>query len=313
MKSKSLILTLLLFIILVLNINFVNAELECNFKNTACKSDESVVFWTNSERIDQSGEVLNSPISIEENSIGYTKRLCCKDTNTKAKLEFSIENIESTNLDKSIMFFNGEQSTLKYNLVAGIRYYNGKIDTNFNKNFYEHSLILKSNIYSTLDIKVVTKEQKTKYENMGYKCIYRTSNIINGVVSSCDASYPSGQYDYMIFGKLKENIQNLKCSDSCTSLLDKRVYSDCGLKIESCKSVPEDCDGMLEGSWSRINNTHEIKCSKNWDITRYNPLNTKIEIKAKNNDCENLISTTYPVILNNEIINMKIYTCEGSK
>ena len=149
------------------------------------------------------------------------------------------------------------------------------------------------------------------YSFAGYSCLYRTSNLLNGVVSSCDATFDgSKKYSTVVWAKLIENSDSLKCNSDCTSKLDGRVYSGCGAKVSTCTKVSPSCDGSVYGSWVKYDQYTEVLCAEPWLTTRQTAFTTEsIEVTSINNKCSNIIQKKYSVILNNELVTMSVYVC----
>ena len=295
--------------------------LSCSF-STSCAAESSNLIYANKNFVDSNNNILSSNVASypTSNYVG----LCCKinapSSYGKMALNVSFEDFDHVNTACD----NGGQNlfflTSKTNARVGIlNYNNGLINHNFNKAFYSKKVCVKlPNQFSSLDLFISNKKS---YGLAGYDCLFRINNITNGHISACNSTYDSGKkYDYIVWGKLWENTNSLKCNLDCTSKLDHRVYSECGQKISNCKNVPKVCDGSLYGAWVKYdsnndgvinsNDNGEIQCSSPWNITRNDIFtNESIKINTAKWNCSNIIKKQYPVIVSNQLVTMDVYMC----
>jgi len=309
-------------ILLSLTSNFaVGNILSCSF-STSCTSGSNM-FYANKNFMDTNSNILSSNIATSKD-INYNYGLCCKiNTKPNLGLNISIENFNGLNSQCNNGGKNIFYLTSSTNARLGILNYNdGLINNNFNKNFYSKKVCVNiPDNFSNLDLVI---SDDLRYKNTGYECLFKTNNITNGLVSSCNATFAaSKQYKYTIWGKLWENTNTLKCNVDCTSKLDGRVYSACSQKVDSCKYVPKECDGSLYGAWVKYDSNHdgiinnsdlgEIQCSAPWDIVRGNKFtNLPIRVDAVKNKCSNIIKKKYSVVLDNELVTMNVYICNNN-
>ncbi len=320
LKKKILILVLILFGI---NSSFALGNiLKCSFETT-CNNGNNM-FFANNEFKDENGYILSSNVAKNYDS-NYNYGLCCEinSETIDSKLNIEIQDYSTNNNDCN----NGGKQlfylTSDINARVGILNYNiDEVNSNFNPDNYNYSVCVNvPNEFSNLDIII---SDDPKYKIVGYECLFKTSNISNGVVSSCKSSYDGGkEYKYTIWGKLWENINSLKCNLDCTSKLDGRVYSACSQKISQCVGVPSVCDGSLYGAWVKYDSNFdgiinesdlgEIQCSAPWDNIRGDYFtNSPLKINSQDNKCSNLITKKYSVIMNNELVTMNIIICNNN-
>lgn len=244
-----------------------------------------------------SGTVLSSPIAFSEDT-HYDLPLSCNSPLSEPGDELTFYESEDPTCsgDEVLLHFTGET-----NALASLEYNSSK---------HEYSLCAKlPTSISAVDIVI---SQDKNYEDIGYTCLFRTSNNDSGRISSCDAEFNSGQtYDYTVWARAFQSTASLSCNLDCSSNIDNRVRVGCAQKVDSCQRVPSVCDGSLLNSWVKYNDSHQIKCSKPWDEFRENPLDSGSNIQVETNelDCPNVISQDYSVILDNEPVKMKVYVC----
>ncbi len=242
------------------------------------------------------------------------------DSNYNMTMSCSINSLNLDNLKTSFELNDGNDCpnggqdlfylTSDTNARIGFPLVNTKINPSFNYSHYSYKLCVDlPDEFSSIDI-FISDDDKYKYA--GYQCLFKSSDLINGKISSCDSEYAgSNQYDFTIWARLYENLNSLKCNSDCTSVLDNRVYSACSQKVSTCNGVPQSCDGSLLGAWVNLNDNFEIKCEAPWgEVSRSNIYTDKnIEVSDVDNKCLNLISKKYSVILDNELVTMNVYVC----
>lgn len=293
-------------IIFICLCNFVVAgseTLQCAFKDS-CDSNEAKFLYANENFLSKDeGLVLSSNIAVSQDD-DYSKILCCKSQFGNLKVEFEDADVKCSS-GEELMYFTDDKN-------ARVRFVNPESDDellDFNLSNYKYkTCVEKPEEFSLFDI-VASEED---YTYAGYTCMYRMSALENGVISDCDATFGLNQkYKYAVWGRLWEDISSLKCNMDCTSKLDGRVYSACKTQIQACRGVPDACDGSLLGTWVQLDDGIEVQCSPGWDNRRYEVFtNQKIDIETEEGKCENLVSKSYQVLYNNEMVNMRIYVCE---
>ena len=269
---------------------------------------------------DSNGNVLSANTAISTSS-NYNKVLCCNSPygdfsarfiNAEDSCGDDVDLFYFTDLNNSRIAFPDERSDIAtYNLRSD--------DIDFNLSFYKKKLCVGiPSGFGSFDIIV---SDKSNYNKIGYDCMFRVSSVANGVVSSCDSEFNSGDsYTYSVWGRMFESLESLECNSDCTSKLDGRVYFGCSQKVKSCsslRSLGTACDGALLGSWVDYgDDIHEIQCSAPWNTLREKifteeKVNVKVSDSLLNTSgCNNLISKKFPVYLNNEQVLMSIYMCE---
>jgi len=304
---------LLSFVIVFLSfIGLINAGLmNCEFKTSCSGGGEVPFFYANKNFHDSNGEVLSSNVRVTNSDSNYNQILCCKINSSKItqSLNVAIENVDGTHKcsggGQDLLYFTNNTNAR----VAFYKYDNGNVNNLFDNSDYSKKLCLGvPDEFTNLDIKISKNINFKLLQD--YNCLFMISDITNGVVSSCDASFNGAdQYPYTVWGKLWENIASLKCNLDCTSKLDNRVYSACSQKIKECENVPSVCDGSLYGAWVKSIG-YEVKCEAPWTISRKVAFtDVPIEIKADFGACPNIFKKSYRVLVNNELINMDIYVC----
>lgn len=313
MKIK--ILTILMLLLALTSVNSASKLFECNWRDGSCQADESPFFYANQHFTDGSGNVLSSNVAIVSDS-NYNQALCCKINEgengdlgsisiSNKPIEDACDTAQNSGTDELMYFTGSDNARVGFDLEE---------NDNFNKTYFSHKMCLTyPDTFSHLNIVV---SEKKSFSNTGYECLYRTSNITNGVVSSCDATYDSGKkYKYTVWAKLWENVESLKCNTDCTSRLDSRVYQSCSLKISECSAVPAACDGSLLGAWVEYDedsdgiNDGEVQCSAPWNTRELQVVSTEVKVSSDDETCANVIKKEVPVILNNEPVVMGIYIC----
>jgi hypothetical protein len=289
--------------------------LTCKFFKGECPVDYSPVIYGNNFFINANNNLISSPAAISYDK-NYNRSLCCK-VNVEGidNVKFNAVDINSKCDGQEIMYFtdslNARVAIPKENII---RSNVPNVDLNMSNYKYKLCVQLPQD-FSSLDIFAST--DKT-FEYAGYKCLFKTNNIVNGLISDCNAKYKNKagdeeSYNYTIWYKLWENKESLKCNADCTSKLDGRVYSDCGSKIVACKNVPSACDGAIYGSWVPLNSYTEFKCAEPWNQTRLSLITNKplsvTSVSSESSKCKNVITKTYPVIVDDVLVNMKILIC----
>lgn len=283
----------------------------CEFKTGNCGVNETAFFYASPDFFPDDGgpepdKVMSSHVRLSYND-DYNKALCCKLNDP---------------MGQSLGLVNFNHIPVGDSCATGAKdlvYYTG--DTNarlafrssllFNQPFYSHKTCVEiPDDFSGIDI-FVSDEDKSY---LGYSCIFKVSGLENGVVSSCDGTFNGGdQYNHTVWARLWEDVSSLKCDSDCTSRLDGRVYTACAGQINICSDMPLVCNGALLGSWV-WNGSTEIQCSSPWTNTRdvvFTQEDLKVESSAS--DCSNIIVREYPVLLDNELVNMKVYICADEK
>jgi hypothetical protein len=295
----------------LLNPIFVSGEdyFQCGFVQGTCGADYESVLFGNFDYHDLSGNVLSSNVAIGYDA-NYNKSLCCKITDPNlGNVKFNVKSIsDSCNGGDEILYF-----TDSTNSRIAIQSDNIAFDSppSLDMTNYKYKLCVDlPNDFSKLDVLISSKND---YAYAGYQCLFKTSDLENGLVSSCDAEFAGSQsYKYTIWARLWENTESLKCDSGCRSLLDGRVYNDCGSIVSECRSVPVQCNGALYGSWVSIDPYTEIKCESPWNQKRFS-LITETPVKVELNNCTNTVMKSYPVIFNDVLVNMKIYICDDQE
>lgn len=151
---------------------------------------------------------------------------------------------------------------------------------------------------------------------LGYTCMFKASELErNAHVAKCDQTFDGGDsYSYPVYARFFEDADSLNCNLDCTSKLDGRVYSSCGLKLNICEDVASYCDGALYGSWisPNENSSVEYKCASPWNkISRPKVFSdTKLDVESSSTACNDVIKKEYTVVLDNEQVLMSVYICQ---
>lgn len=314
--AKRFYLILLTIALLISSVYSDDNLLSCDFKQGLCAADETTLFYAHNDFY-QPGEPLNilsSNVAVTHSS-NYDKSLCCKINNDDLNNDLStdIENSGNSCLNNGqlLMYFT-EETNSRVGFLEAI---------NFDITQYSKQLCIKlPDAFSNFQIKV----NDLNFGAIGYTCLYKTNELTNGHVSSCDATFDNGietvSYNYTVWGKLWENLDSLKCNSDCTSKLDNRVYSACSQKISNC-NVPISCDGSLSGAWVPYDangdgiidstETSETQCSAPWSNIRTQVFtNDVLKVETLDDKCINLVKREYSVMYENELITMNIYICE---
>ena len=307
--NKKILLGLLIFIASLGIISAASLNtVSCNFRNDSCETGEAALFYANKNFVSDEapiGEVLSSNIrsSLDSN---YNKVLCCGSPygTLSSQIETSFGTCSQGGVSPIYLTNDTNARIGLPTAKVSVAYY-------FEESYYLDKLCLNiPDEFSSFDMIV---SDSVIYENAGYSCMYRVSSLENGVVSSCDATYNSGeQYPYVIWSRMWESVDSLNCNSDCTSKLDGRIYTACTSQISACREVPIGCDGALLGSWvESISGLEEVQCSAPWDISRSKVFtDEKVIVDVVEDDkCPNLISKEYSVLVNNELVTMRVYVC----
>lgn len=279
--------------------------LSCSFKDTTCSADESALFYANKNFNSITGKVLSSNVAISYDSTNYNKPLCCKINPSASGKDLG--DLETSIIDSTTACPQTAEDLMYFTSSTNARIGFKENITNM-LNYPKKMCVNLPSDFSKLNIFVSNYD----YSFAGYTCLYRISNLTNGVVSSCDASFNSGnKYSQVVWAKLIENSDSLSCNSDCTSKLDGRVYEGCGAKITDCRLVSPKCDGSVYGAYVKYDGSNEIQCSAPWTNKRNLAFtNEAIDFKSIENKCSNVIQRKYSVILNNELVTMGVYICE---
>ncbi len=281
--------------------------LSCGFKINSCDTSagETTLFYANKNFNDTNGNVLSSNVALAHDS-NYNRVLCCK-------INLSITGVNLGSLNATYIDANLNCPVSSEGLMYFTNTTNARVA--FASNVTQESI---SNYSTKMCLSVPSEFSRLNifassvdYRFAGYSCLYRTSGVLNGVVSSCNASFDgSSKYSTVVWAKLIENSDSLKCNSDCTSKLDGRVYSGCGAKVSTCTKVSPSCDGSVYGSWVKFDQYTEILCAEPWITTRQTAFTTEsVEVTSVNNKCSNIIQKKYSVMLNNELVTMSVYVC----
>ncbi len=311
-----------LFVFMILSIlfglSFVSANIDCvwetNNVDNSCSAGYDPVFNANRYFNDSSGRVLSSNVRLNNQTYdsNYNRILCCRsDVGT---IDFSTTNSGSScgTRGQELLYF-----TSQTNARIGYNHF-----SSFNPAFYTDKLCVNlSEEYSQLDLRILDNPgDEIRYAAIGYKCLYRTNDVVNGHVSDCEATFNGGnKYNYSIYGRLWENFNTLSCNYDCTSRLDNRVYSWCAEKVPDCSPFKNElvaCHGSLYQGWVGYDTNgdsiidSEFECSAPWN--NYRSLvftNERLNVQSSN-ECSNLLDLEYQVLIDNELVKMHVYVCE---
>ena len=244
-----------------------------------------------------SGQVLSSPISFS-NVKTYDNPLSCTSPLNEPgdELSFYESNDPTCAGDEVISHF-----TSSTNGLAAFEYDASK-----------HSSTLCAELPTSISSVDIVVSDDPKYETIGYQCLFRISGNESGRVSSCDATFNSGNtYQYTVWARAFQSLSSLSCNSDCSSQLDNRIRVACSQKVDSCQNVPGVCDGSLVGSWVDYNATHQVKCSLPWNEFRLDPseAGSTLDVMTTEERCPNVITQDYSIILDNEPVVMKVFVC----
>lgn len=295
-----------LFLVL-LGVAYSTFTLQCEWRSVSCDPSEVDVLYahptfTSDDSPFSLGEILSSPVSIENIDARYNSVLCCSSP-------FS-------NLNFTTIPYSSSCPSNSQEVMYTTNYTNARLAVQnsplFDIGHYSHKICLeKPPQFATIDMFI--NRTNSHFPRIGYSCVYRTSDLVNGLVSSCDATFNNGDmYEYTVFTRMWETESLMECNSDCTSKLDGRVYSACSGSIEVCRGINPACDGSLYGSWVVSNETiqEEVQCSAPWDNFRGGfGAFEDIEITTEENQCNNLIIDEQQVLIDNQITTLKILIC----
>lgn len=282
------------FILLVLSLSTVYSAdiLTCTYKLSDTCNDEERLFFASSN--------LSANVKIDNSLPAYSYSICCKSNATEVK--FSVEpKINSTITcpkNSPLLYFTGNT--------------NARVAKIYNASHHNYALCYEVPDKSyALSINFVPKEGLIK----DFQCLFRTNAMQNGHISSCDASFNSGNtYQYSVIAQLFAGMDVLSCNFDCSNKLTGRIDYACSLKMpQTCSNVPAQCSSSLPNSWVSYNQTHEVQCSSPWNNYRSKAFtNEALVVETSSlNSCANLIKIPRSVFLNNEVVTMNIYVCQN--
>lgn len=286
---------------------YASFTLSCEWRADSCQGTEKPVLYAHNEfGSDDSpsslDEILSSPVSISYSSGQFDQVLCCSSPYDNLGFKTIPFGDSCGENSQEIMY-----TTSNTNARLAVQNTPG-----FDLNHYSHKICLdKPEEFATIDMFI--NKTDSHFESVGYSCVYRTSSLINGLVSSCDATFDGGKkYEYSVFTRMWQTESSLDCNSDCTSKLDGRVYSSCGSQINSCRGIHPSCDGSIYGGWVVSNSSieQEVQCSGPWNNFRGGfGAFEDLEISSEESSCSNLISRDYQVMVDNQITNLKILIC----
>lgn len=290
---------------------FVNnspSEIDPCMLNSSC----SIAYYAIGNN-DSDDKLINAKVGLTSpntNGINYSYALKCE---SDLSLEFNFD--YKTGLNRC------EESQFEFGFLN--KEHNSKISVEYDEDIYNNSICLnvESSDYGSLDIRI-EDETNSNLDAIGFDCMYRFSSDLvdsgnNSKVSSCDAHFTNSldvisQYPFLVYARLTPNIESSTCNQDCTSTVDGRIYQECGNTIESCESVPLQCDGSLKGEWVKFDSNQDILCKKNFDQYRSTSRsNSSLEVSSKKNECDSITVEKYSVQIDGEAVTMNIYVCEG--
>ncbi|MFW6009443.1 MAG: hypothetical protein ACOCP8_09290, partial [archaeon] len=256
---KKVLLTLISILLLSTFAFSADSTLQCEFKSGSCDAGEVALLYANEEFYPpgHNDKVLSSNVAIAQSS-NYNKLLCCKSDFGSLNVEFVNSQDSCPSGFHELMHFTDDT-----NARTGFKRYEMNNYIDFNLDFYtKKSCLQLPPQFATVHL-VVSDED---YQELGYECLYRTSSLENGHVSSCDAEFADSElYDYTVWARLDESTSSLNCNSDCISILTNRINYECGFKLDRCKDVPVQCHGSLLSTWMNFNETHEILCNLPWN------------------------------------------------
>lgn len=292
---------LLVLLVLLLMPSIVYAEgvrtLNCDWRSAdTCSADNSILY-AHKDFSDADGKVLSSQTSLTRDS-NYAITLCCEPTVGTLRF-WNTPGKECGSSAKSLMYFTGEK--------------NARVAFNYTSAHHSHALCVDyTHEFTNMDVFWTDSLEKSRrYSEIGYTCLFRTNDKVNGHISDCNATFGPGDdsYSHSVWARLWENSDNIQCNADCTSKLDDRIYGACGEKIEACRDIYPGCEGSLKGAWVEYNTSHEIECKGPWDNLRPKVFSgSDIEIDTSDT-CKNVINRKYTVVVDNEHVTMNIYIC----
>ena len=290
----------MLFLIF-LPISYASETLNCFYDTQVSTPIENVLFYAHSD-LSSNVAIDNSVLSLLD-PYQYVLR-CDSDFGSVSFYDTLIAGSSNPcGTDKEVLFL---ESTINS------RVSNSSDDPNYNR-------ILCASIppqFATLDVLWYDENNPESLNPslLGYTCMFKTNDIVNGHVSACNATFNVGEtYSYSVWARLFESFDSLDCSSDCTSNLDGRVYVACNQKISSC-NVPVVCNGALFNSFVTYSSSKEVQCSSPWNKFRSKVFtNDAVKIESESDECEDIIKKSYVTFLNNEQVVMNIYICQDSK
>lgn len=310
---RKLFVLFIMFSLLPISSFSTGETVNCEYRIGSCLPGEINVFHVNDFFKDGSGETLSSNVATTNYVGAYSEALCCGSQ--YGDLSYSVNDFSTSCPDGGVdvLYYSAE-----YNARVGIapqRFLIPGVSSNPTLGNYTKKLCVNvPDAFSTFDILTSNLD----YSKALYTCLFKISDIENGVVSSCDATFGaanSDKYTYTVWGRMFESLASLECNSDCTSKLDGRVYSLCKEKVSTCKDVPLSCNGALVGSWVQdiFDINQEVQCSAPWDNYRSKIFTLdKLRVDSVEGKCENLIAQKYTVLLDVEPVTMKIYICSDN-
>lgn len=299
LRKKLILITILLFSLISVSYAIQSFPFDCVYE----ESDQPL--QTGFQKLFSTSAEISSHVSTSQNFYYNSNKgwqIRCNAATTKGGVDFTIKDKPTTALvcdgdEQEIMYFTDTE--------------NARVAREYIQGFHTKVLCAKFQKSNGV-MHIVWNNQNFAERN--YECLFRTNDVKNGLVSSCDQTFDSNKkYRYTVWGMLFDSIDSLNCKSDCSSKVDDRIYSICSAKIKSCSDVPLDCDGSLLGSWVNYNSTHEIQCSGPWNNFRSKVFSTeKVEVTSVDGACEDLIKIEYPVIYNDEQVVMNIYVCNSN-
>ncbi len=303
---KKIILAGLMFIITTFAVSgsLDSNSISCNWvPDDGTCSQNNIVLYAHEDSFDASGLVISSNTQLfsgfTPEQQKYSRVLCCVPKTGVVDFTAIAGDVCPADYERIISFTNDSNARASYEFNPA--------------HHYNSSCVYFSEQFSRMDV-FYTADKKLAdfYERKGYECLYRTNDFVNGHVSDCDATFDgTNKYNVSVWIRLWENVDNYDCNSDCTSKLDNRVYSGCSEKIRECANVDPLCDGSLLGSWVQYNATHEMQCIFPWDNYRKKVFSAeKLKVESTG-DCKNVVVKKYSVMIDNELVNMNIYSCSN--
>lgn len=306
---------ILLFSFILLSVTSANAierlDFQCTYTETSSCS-AGVPLFTAAGNL--SANIMTSLYSSGPSfSNSYTHKICCEAGSDTDDVSFTVK--EKANEDDYPCYTPDSGFEEGTNEVM---YFTDSINARVSREYDSdyHNATLCANFAKPGGIMHILWNDQD-YTPQGYECLFKTNDVENGHVSSCDAKFDTtGRYDYTVWGLLLDDIDSLNCKTDCSSKLDNRIYSICKVKVPTCRDVPLECDGSLKGAWVKYERPDtgesvEVQCSAPWNNYRSRVFsNESISVTTEVNSCDNLIKIEYPVLLNNEQVVMNLYMCD---
>ena len=296
---------------------FVNStSITCQWSQNGCNNNYDFFFAVHGD-YSQEYPIANDSRPLSSNSAiandsNFNVSLCCNTGLSETGFNVTIINLtespvqECSENQDSIMYFTDY-------LNARVGFSNSSL---FNISHYRYKYCAgMTDLTYSVDIRVVDRQELNRLRPLGYTCLYKINKEVNGHISHCRSTFNNtpNNYDYSVIARLWHTMNELSCTQDCTSRFDNRVYSSCGQFLDVCTDISPSCDGALYGSWVRdiYDSNKDVRCSFPWYETRTR-LFTDERVEVTSSDvCSSLISSEHQVIIDNEIVTMKIYTCES--